>query len=238
MSTSDVLVAVCTLCEAANIIGVLEQLRASVPGADLLVIDDDSNDHTADLAGQFALQDGRTRVIVRKETGLGGAIRLAMKIAVEGQYKWLVNLDADFSHDPAQIPRLIDRAIQAPDVDVVIGSRYVAGGRIEGWPLYRRWMSRWVNRIAKSRLGLGIADCSGSMRCYRVESLQRMGLDRLSSNGYAVLEEVLVVMQRTIDAKFAEVPITFTDRHAGQSKLTFAEAIRSVRKIWSLGQRT
>jgi dolichol-phosphate mannosyltransferase len=73
------------------------------------------------------------------------------------------------------------------------------------------------------------------MRCYRVSSLQRMGLDKLSSNGYSVLEEVLVVMQRTIDGKFAEVPITFTDRHAGESKLTMAEAIRSIKKIWSLG---
>jgi dolichol-phosphate mannosyltransferase len=235
MSTPKILVAVCTLREAANITAILEQLRASVPDADLLVVDDNSDDGTADLARQFADQDGRTRVIVRNETGLGGALRLAMQIAVEGKYDWFVNLDADFSHDPSEVTRLVNRAIQGPDVDVVIGSRYIAGGRILGWPLYRRWMSRWVNRIAKARLELNVADCSGSMRCYRVSSLRRMGLDKLSSNGYSVLEEVLVVMQRTIDAKFVEVPITFTDRHAGESKLTMAEAIRSIKKIWSLG---
>ena len=117
--------------------------------------------------------------------------------------------------------------------DVVIGSRYVTGGAIEGWPLQRRIMSRLLNRFATLCLRLPVKDCSGSMRCYRVATLKKLDRDRLRSTGYALLEELLVHLHRQ-SASMMEVPITFTDRTAGESKLTFAEAARSVWQILRL----
>ncbi|MEL6899072.1 MAG: polyprenol monophosphomannose synthase, partial [Planctomycetota bacterium] len=119
--------------------------------------------------------------------------------------------------------------VQAADVqaaDVIVGSRYVPGGKVEGWPLRRRFMSRLVNRFAVTCLRLPVNDCSGSMRCYRVSMLRRLPLDRLRSNGYAFLEELLVYLDHA-GARMIEYPITFTDRQTGDSKLTLRETIRA-----------
>ena len=233
-----VLIAVCTLRESENITAMLTQLRHQVPRADLLVVDDDSSDGTAELARRFAAADhdpdtGQTEVVVRQQRGLGSAIAATMQAAVRGGYDFLVNLDADFSHDPAAVPTLIDAAV-THGADVAVGSRYTGGGRIEGWPLHRRWMSRRVNRLAIRRLGLPVSDCSGSMRCYRVAALSAMDPSKLSSPGYSVLEEILHRLHQQ-GCSMVEVPITFTDRTAGSSKLTAAEAIRSLWRIVRMG---
>lgn len=206
------------------------QLRAVLPDADLVVVDDSSTDGTGDLVGRLAEADENVSLVVRQERGLGGAIRHAMQIAISGDYDLFLNLDGDLSHDPAQLPRLLDRIIRNPPVDVVIGSRYVAGGSIDGWPVHRKLMSRMVNRFATLCLRLRVADCSGSMRCYRVAALRRIDIGSLRSNGYAVLEEVLVRLDRG-GAGMAEVPITFTDRQRGHSKLTVREAIRAASQM-------
>ncbi len=231
------LVSVCTLNEAENIEHLLQGVRTAIPNADILVVDDDSADGTSKLVSAMAQRDPSIELIVRRnERGLGSAIRRAMKFAVEGNYQFLLNLDADLSHDPAQLPALLDRATQSPSVDVVIGSRYVAGGAIQGWPLHRRLMSRTVNRFATICLRLPVRDCSGSMRCYRVDMIGRLGLDSFRSDGYSVLEELLVHLHRH-GAKMAEVPITFTDRIRGQSKLTMREALRSSYRMLALAVR-
>jgi len=234
--SSDVLIAVCTYNEAANIETMLTGLRACVPHADLLVVDDDSPDGTAGKADAWAKTNGRTRVVVREnERGLGGAIRRAVEVAVQSRYEFFLNLDADRSHDPAALPSLIVRA-QAPDrPDVVIGSRYVEGGSIEGWPLRRRLMSRVVNGFAVRWLGLPVRDCSGSMRCYRVSALRRLNLDELRNNGYALLEELLVRLKQ-VGATMVEVPICFTERRLGHSKLTTREAVTSAIAITKLAR--
>ena len=204
-------------------------LRQAFPDAQLLVVDDDSPDGTASIVRQFARQEELVRWIVRTDQrGLGSAIVAAMKCAVEGGYEYFLNLDADQSHDPAQLPNLLEQAKADRDVDVVIGSRYVPGGEIVGWPLRRRLMSKLVNRFATVFLKLPVQDCSGSMRCYRTRALRAIDLESLHCTGYAVLEEVLVKLARN-GSKMAEVPITFTERELGRSKLTFAEAARSVR---------
>lgn len=227
------LVAICTLRESENVTTMLTSLRQNCPAADLLVIDDNSDDGTADLARRFAADDhNRTRVVVRQTRGLGSAITATMGAAIEGGYEYLVNLDADFSHDPATVPSLIDRA-ERTGAGVVVGSRYTAGGKIVGWPLHRRWMSRRINRLAISRLNLPVSDCSGSMRCYRVESLQALNPATLTSPGYSILEEVLHRLHQ-MNVPMDEVPITFTDRQAGTSKLTLPEAARSLWKILRL----
>lgn len=222
-----VLVAVCTLNEADNIIELVTGIRRSIPSADVLVVDDNSPDGTAGLVAEMGQRDPLVKVVVRKgEKGLGGAIRHAMAYAIEHDYDFFLNLDGDLSHNPAQLASLLDRAIGSSDIDVVIGSRYVNGGSIEGWPLHRKVMSRMVNGFATKCLRLPVRDCSGSMRCYRVAALKRVGMENVRVNGYAVLEEVLVQLDRQ-GSKMAEVPITFTDRQRGKSKLTMREALRS-----------
>ena len=203
-------------------------LRAAFPNACLLVVDDNSPDGTADLVREIQADDAGVLLVVRKDQrGLGSAIVDAMKYAVAGGYEFFLNLDADLSHDPKQLPALLDRAKAEAEVDVVIGSRYIAGGKIVGWPIRRRLMSKVVNRFATGFLNLPVKDCSGSMRCYRTAALDALDLNSLQCTGYAVLEEILVRLNRT-GSKMIEVPITFTERERGQSKLTWAEAVRSI----------
>lgn len=225
------LVGVCTYNEAANIEPMLQRLRAALPTADLLVVDDNSPDGTAERVRSFAAGDDRLRLIVREnQRGLGGAIRLALETAVDSGYDYFLNLDGDLSHDPDQLPELLRSAQDAPEVDVVIGSRYQPGGSIQGWPLRRKLMSRLVNRFATLCLGLPVQDCSGSMRCYRVDALRSLDLSKVESNGYAFLEELLVHLHRR-GARMVEVPITFTERKHGHSKLTLREASQSALKM-------
>ncbi|MEE2936868.1 MAG: polyprenol monophosphomannose synthase [Planctomycetota bacterium] len=233
-ASTSVMIAVCTLNEAENIVPLVKQLRAAVPAAKILVIDDNSPDGTSELVSDLTKQDPLLQIVVRRnERGLGSAIRHAMQAAVVEQFTLFVNLDADFSHDPAQIPQLIEQATKSPEIDVVIGSRYVVGGKIVGWPLHRKFMSGMVNRFATLCLRLPVKDCSGSMRCYRVSALARIGMSNVRIDGYAVLEELLVILRRS-GSKFAEVPITFTDRQVGESKLTLREAVRSMSQIIAL----
>ncbi len=231
------LIAVCTLNEAENIETLVRGLRLAIPEADVLVIDDDSPDGTGAIVSAMAESDSSIHLIVRRdEHGLGSAIRRAMRYAIEGEYQFLLNLDGDLSHDPAQLPALLHRARRLPGVDVVIGSRYVDGGAIDGWPLHRRWMSRLVNGFATRCLRLPVRDCSGSMRCYRVEALRKIGLDSVHSNGYSVLEELLVLLHRS-GAEMSEVPITFRERTKGESKLTFGEVFRSSLRMLAMAVR-
>ncbi|TWU55260.1 polyprenol monophosphomannose synthase [Rubripirellula reticaptiva] len=228
-----VLIGVCTLNEVDNIETMVTRLRAAIPTADILVVDDRSTDGTSQKVEAMVNQDDQVALIIRQDRGLGGAIRHAMQAAVDGGYDFFLNLDGDLSHDPDQLSALLRRATSAPTVDVVIGSRYVDGGSITGWPLRRRMMSRMVNKFATLCLRLPVKDCSGSMRCYRVSTLKRMGLETLRSNGYAVLEEILVRLNRD-GAAMAEVPITFTDRTMGESKLTIREAARSTGQMLAM----
>lgn len=225
------MIGVCTLNEAANIVPLIEGLRRAIPAAEILVVDDNSSDQTASLVEELAKHEDHLKLHVRvNERGLGSAIRFAMTRAMDGGYEYFLNLDGDLSHQPDQLPALLARAQQPPRVDVVIGSRYVNGGSIVGWPRHRRLMSRLVNRFATLCLRLPVRDCSGSMRCYRVEALREI-LPAISGvDGYAILEQVLIALHRR-GGKMAEVPITFTDRRYGESKLTLREAIRSTRQI-------
>ena len=223
-----VLIGVCTYNESTNVQPMIARLREALPDADLLFVDDNSPDGTADLVCEKAETDSRVRLIVRTdERGLGGAILRAAAESVSGDYDFFINLDGDLSHDPAQLPSLLQMALGNPDIDVVVGSRYIPGGKIVGWPLRRKVMSRIVNRFATLCLRLPVSDCSGSMRCYRVSALKQLDLDALKCRGYALLEELLVKMKQQ-GSKMAEVPITFSERQHGESKLTISEAIRSM----------
>ena len=232
------LVAVCTYNERQNLPALVQRVQAALPAADILVVDDDSPDGTGRWAEQAAADDPQFHVIVRKnQRGLGSALLRAVRVAVDEGYQYLLNLDGDLSHDPADLPRLLEVAQHSqPPVDVVVGSRYVAGGNIEGWPVRRRVMSRLVNRFATGVLRLPIRDCSGSLRCYRVDTLRKLDLDSIHCRGYAMLEEILLRLYRN-GARMSELPITFTERRLGSSKLTWAEAARSAAQMVRLAVR-
>jgi dolichol-phosphate mannosyltransferase len=225
------LVAICTFNERENLPELSDRIIAALPHADLLVVDDNSPDGTGQWALAQAVKDERFKVIIREEErGLGGAIRRALQFAVDQNYELLINLDGDLSHEPEVLPSMVSLITGDPAIDVVVGSRYCPGGSVRGWPLRRKVMSRLVNRFATSILRLPVSDCSGSLRCYRVSVIRKIAPETLQSEGYAILEEILLRL-RAVRAKMVEIPIVFNDRTRGQSKLTAGETLRSARQL-------
>ena len=196
---------------------------------DIMILDDSSPDGTGAVADELAAQNRRVQVVHRAaKLGLGAAYIDGFERALEAGYDLILEMDADFSHHPRYVPDLLRGmdAAGAGAVDVVIGSRYVQGGGVEGWPLRRRMMSRLVNGYARCMLGLSPKDCSGAFRCFRVGSLKQIDLDAVCSRGYSFFEEILWHLQRS-GARLAETPIVFVDRRQGRSKITAREALRS-----------
>ncbi len=234
-SPSKTLITLATYNELANLPRLVGEIFQFAPDADLLIVDDNSPDGTGPWCDELAARDGRVRCLHRAgKLGLGTATVAAMRHAIAHGYQYMLNLDADLSHPPRYIPAI--RALADTGVDVAIGSRYVAGGGIEGWPRYRHVMSRTVNFSARRLLGLPIRDCSGSFRCYRVASLERLNFDEIISHGYAFLEEVLWRLKR-LHCTFAETPITFVERQAGASKINRTEARKAISVLFRLGWR-
>jgi dolichol-phosphate mannosyltransferase len=206
-----------TYSEAENIETMLRALRTANPELDVLVIDDSSPDGTADIARRVGAELGKVDVEVRLvKDGLGMAYRHGMRIAIERGYEYIVQIDADLSHDPAAIPSLL--AAEGDHVGAVIGSRYVPGGQIPHWPWHRRAMSKWGNRYTRWVLGLKIADTTAGFRVYKLETIQKIGILETKSRGYLFqIENTYRIMQA--GQQLAEVPITFTDRVRGTSKM-------------------
>jgi dolichol-phosphate mannosyltransferase len=227
---------VATYNELQNLPQLVNEILRELPAADLLVIDDNSPDGTGLWCDERAAQDRRVRCLHRpKKLGLGTATMAGMRYAIEHDYAFVLTMDADFSHPPRYLPKLLAGMTEAGSaVDVMIGSRYVPGGGIEGWPLYRRWMSRCVNLYARTLLGLPIQDCSGAFRCYRTAVLEQMDLDTIRSRGYAYLEEILWRLKK-LGVRFAEAPIIFVDRQRGRTKINIREAIAALWIILRLG---
>jgi dolichol-phosphate mannosyltransferase len=222
------LVSLCTYNERKNLEPLVPEIFAQVPRAELLILDDGSPDGTGAFADALAEADARIHVIHRAgKLGLGSATVAVLRFALEGEYDIWLNLDADFSHHPRFIPDLLNGLQHA---DIVIGSRYVTGGGVEGWGLKRHLMSRTINAYARLTLGLQTRDNSGSYRCYRLEKLRGIDLTRFRSNGYAVQEELLYRC-RAAGCTFLEKPIIFDDRRHGESKINRREAARAVRDM-------
>ena len=224
------LVTLCTYNERENIQRLVPAIFEHAPDADLLIVDDSSPDGTGDLADELAAADPRVRVLHRTERGLGGATIAAFRAACDAGYDRVLNLDADFSHPPEMIPELFAGLAGA---DVVIGSRYVSGGRIVGWPLRRHVMSRLINWYSRAVLKLSVKDTSGAFRAYRGDLLQRIDWDAVVSRGYSVQEELLFRC-RAAGATFREVPITFTEREQGASKIHLREGFNALKILWSI----
>ena len=228
------LVAIATFNEIENLPSLVAAIRQQLPDADVLVVDDNSPDGTGHWCDEEAARSSWFRVIHRAgKLGLGTASWTAMQAAIERGYDWLITLDADWSHPPEALPRLV---AASKDVDVVIGSRYCWGGEIHGWPFARRVVSKMMNLATRAALGVPVRDASTACRLYRVAKLAEIDFGDLKATGYAYLEEILWQLDRR-GARFAEVPIVFTDRRAGASKVGVSEAVGKAKVLARLAGR-
>jgi dolichol-phosphate mannosyltransferase len=229
------LVVLPTYEEATNIVEALTRLRAAVPHADVLVVDDNSPDGTADLAKATGADLGRVDVAVRPgKAGLGGAYRHGFEVALRRDYEAIVMMDADLSWEERSIPHLL--AGLDDGADMVIGSRYVPGGSIPHWPWHRRAMSRYGNRYACVVLGLPIHDATSGFRAVKATALESFDVFATRSRGYGFMIEMAYRLHRA-GAVMAEVPVTFVDRVRGQSKLSLGVAVEELALATGWGAR-
>ena len=226
-----------TYVEAENIDEFLRRTRAALPSADILVVDDNSPDGTADIAEAAAAELGGIDVLRRPvKQGLGSAYRAGFAIGLEKGYEALVQIDADLSHDPAVLPDLL-RALES-GADLAIGSRYVSGGEIPHWPWFRRALSRYGNLYAAFVLGTGVKDATSGYRAYRADTLKSIDYATTRSKGYGFQIETEYRVH-SWDGRITEVPIVFTDRVRGYSKMSwfiFAEELLLV-TWWGMRDR-
>jgi dolichol-phosphate mannosyltransferase len=206
-----------------------------IPHVAVLIVDDGSPDGTGNVADALAGErDGRVSVLHRTgPRGLGLSYIDGMQRALRTDASLICQMDADLSHDPADVPRLLEAGAHA---DLVIGSRYVPGGRIENWPKRRVMLSAFANWYVRAITGLSIEDSTSGFRCWRREALQRLPLHRIASNGYAFLVE-LVWEAASTGCRITEVPITFVERRHGASKLSGRVIVESALVPWRLATR-
>jgi dolichol-phosphate mannosyltransferase len=226
------LLAIATYNEIENLPSLVDELFRILSDVDILIVDDNSPDGTGRWCDDRAANEPRLRCLHREcKLGLGSATLAAFQLAIDGGYEFVATMDADWSHDPLHLPQML---VAAHDADVVIGSRYCPGGAIEGWPWHRRILSRFLNRLSRSLLRLPVRDASGAYRAYRVAKLRDVDLKQVQSTGYAYLEEILCHLALA-GARFSELPITFRERRAGRSKISFREAAAKLATILRLG---
>ena len=226
------LVVVPTYNERENLSPLTQRILALPVTVDLLVVDDNSPDGTGKLADELAVKYPVIKVLHRQEkNGLGRAYIAGFKWALEHGYEFVFELDGDFSHDPDEIPKFLEAA---RDADLVLGSRYVNGIRIINWPLSRLMLSKCAAKYVQIITGMPITDPTGGYKCFRRHSLEALNLDAVRSNGYSFQIELTHKLWRQ-GMKIVEVPITFTDRFQGTSKMSghiIREALIMVWRLW------
>jgi dolichol-phosphate mannosyltransferase len=232
-----VLVVIPTYEEAENVDEVLRRVRSATPDADVLVVDDDSPDGTADLADAVGRELGSVEVLRKpREGGLGAAYRAGFDWGLERGYDVLVEMDADLSHEPEALPSLLHGVTLG--ADLVIGSRYVVGGSIPNWPWHRRALSRWGNVYASKILGLSVRDSTSGFRAFRAETLADADYQSTEATGYAFQIE-LVYRATRLRSDVIEVPIVFRDRVRGRSKMSPRIALEAMALVswWGIRER-
>lgn len=229
---AKILVIVPTFNERDNLPTLVQRVMSLPLEADLLIVDDNSPDGTGQLADQLAKTHPRLKVLHRQEkNGLGRAYCAGFKWALERDYEFIMEMDGDFSHNPDDIPRFIEAAQNA---DLVLGSRYRDGIRVINWPLRRLMLSMAAARYVRIITGMRISDPTGGFKCFRRRALQTIDLDAVRSNGYSFQIELTHKIWRQ-GMRIAEVPIIFTDRFQGSSKMSskiVREALWMVWRLW------
>jgi len=225
------LVIIPTYNEKDNLEPLLTAVLAVAPSIRVLVVDDDSPDGTGVLAESLAVRTGRVHVLHRSgKQGLGTAYVAGFRYALTHQFDRIIQMDADFSHRPADLARLLAATETA---DVAIGSRNVPGGRAENWSLLRHAISKGGSLYARLVLGLPIKDCTSGFKCFRREALEAIDLDRVVSNGYGFQVEMNYLCYRQ-GLRLAEVPIVFPDRAVGVSKMSGDIVREAALRVWRL----
>jgi dolichol-phosphate mannosyltransferase len=231
-----ILVIIPTYDEAENVEPIVARVRASVPEAHVLIADDNSPDGTGELADKLAAKDDHVHVLHRLgKEGLGAAYIAGFRWGLTNGYGVLVEHDADGSHQPEQLHRLLE-ALR--DADLVLGSRYVKGGQVQNWPRTREILSRGGNIYTRLALGVPLQDATGGYRAFRRETLEGIGLDQVASAGYCFQVDLA---WRAIKSGFrvVEVPITFVERERGQSKMSQAIVLEAMARVgrWGVAHR-
>ncbi|MFE9258322.1 polyprenol monophosphomannose synthase [Streptomyces sp. NPDC006879] len=230
------LVIIPTYNEAENIQAIVSRVRAAVPEAHILVADDNSPDGTGKTADAIAAEDAQVQVLHRKgKEGLGAAYLAGFRWGIEHGYGVLVEMDADGSHQPEELPRLLTALKGA---DLVLGSRWVPGGRVVNWPRHRELLSRGGSTYSRLMLDVPLRDVTGGYRAFRKETLEGLGLDQVASAGYCFQVDLA---RRAVEAGFhvVEVPITFVEREFGDSKMSRDIVVEALWRVtaWGVGKR-
>ena len=226
-----------TYQESENIVEFLHRARAAAPDADILVVDDNSPDGTADIADQVGAELGHIEVLRRpRKIGIGAAVRAGFDLALDRGYDIVVQIDADLSHDPAALPTLLAEIERG--ADGAIGSRYVPGGSIPHWPWYRRAVSKWGNRYAMLVLGMPLRDMTSGYRAFRTDALKAADYEQARSKGYGFQIELWYRLWQYSD-RIAQVPIAFTDRVRGHSKMSLSVGAEELGLVtwWAIQDR-
>jgi dolichol-phosphate mannosyltransferase len=230
-SKNKVLIVIPTYNEKKNIQLLYLKIRRYVRDAQLLIVDDGSPDGTGAVADDLAKKDSLVHVLHRpQKMGLGTAYVAGFQYALKRGYKFVLAMDADLSHDPSNIPIMINLM---KDYDLVIGSRYVKDGGMVNWGIGRFLISKFANGFLKFVLDIRQKDCSGGYKCYRSDLLKGIHMERIFSKGYAFQVEILYRALR-LDAKIIEIPIIFVNRHEGESKLNLSELINFAKTVFKL----
>ena len=230
-----ILVIVPTYNERDNVEIIAGRLRAAVPGVDLLIVDDGSPDGTGEIADKLAAGDEQVHVLHRgSKAGLGAAYVAGFGWALERGYDVAVEMDADGSHAPEQLPRLLTAL---HDADLVLGARWVEGGEVENWPLSRKLLSRGGNVYARLALGIPLHDATGGFRAYRRAVLEGIDVSQVVSQGYCFQVDLAWRAWRS-GFRVVEVPITFVERVRGESKMSNAIVVEALWRVTAWGLRS
>jgi dolichol-phosphate mannosyltransferase len=236
MSSVRPLVVIPTYNESENIERMLRRIRESLPEAGILVVDDGSPDGTGDLVKALAGEMSDVHLMSRTEkSGLGSAYRAGFAWGLEHGYDAMIEMDADFSHDPGALPSIV--APLSAGYDLSIGSRYVEGGTIPNWAWHRHLLSRGGNQYASAVLGLKVQDSTAGFRAYSADILRSLDLDRIRAEGYGFQIE-MTYRTKQHGGRITEVPITFVDRAAGESKMSSTIVFEALGLVtwWGVGR--
>lgn len=225
------LIIIPTYNELKNIQKLISQLRSEYPAIDILIVDDNSPDGTGKLVNELSASDSQLKLIEREgKLGLGTAYVRGFKYAIENNYDFVIQMDADFSHDPKVIKQFLEHI---ENNDVVIGSRYIKGVNVVNWPMSRLLLSYFANIYTKVITGMPIYDATGGYKCWRREVLQAINLDKITSNGYSFQIEMNFKAWKK-GFKLKEISITFVDRTDGSSKMSKKIVHEAIFMVWKL----